>query len=404
MEKREDPLLRGHEDEPGSPPAISKDLDADSLWKHVRECPGRGRGTGAEGVEEAIRYVESQLASCGLSASIQECDACGPPSPSHPRGLFRRVQFAVANVVPEGGSPLFVLAGGHGDASLLELARLFHLRRNDLSHGVRFAWWNGGGALGFGPAAWYADHHFDLLRSRCLAYLGVDRLADRSCARYRPFATAELVDWVRDVVKRRSGQDAEPTSPPRDADGSFLGVGLPSFSFLPVSRAQGLEEMDRDRLLEHTRLYADALYELCARPRAPFDLMAVADVLWGELEALSAEVGGAFDLGQAREAVKELVVVLEDHEEEDAAREPRDANRKALDILHLIHPVLYTESGPWGHDLGGNRGVLPGLRRAVDLARLDPGSEERRFLHRALVQERNRVCDLISRAVLVART
>ncbi|MFQ5691586.1 MAG: hypothetical protein ACE5IM_00885 [Nitrospinota bacterium] len=391
------------EDRPPAP-LVAGDIDGDRLWKHLEESCAWARHARPAGAEEALRYVMSRLGAWGVAATVHECDVYAPPSEAHPEGDWRRLRFPVANVAPDGGSALFVLVGGHGDASLLELARVFHLRRNELKHGLRIAWWNGGGEIGFGAAAGYADSHFDLLRSRCLSYLNVDRLADRTLTRYRPCATAELADWVRDVLRRRAGQEADPTPLPGDADASFLGVGLPSFSFLPVSGARDVGEMGRDRLTAHTAFYAEALYELAARERAPLDLMAVADVFWGELEVLSGETGDAFDLGQVKEAVKELVVVLEDHEEEHAGLEPGVFNRKMLDICHLINPVLYTERGPYGHDPGGSGGVLPTLRRARRLAGLDPEGPEARRLRAQLVRARTRVCDMTSRAILVART
>jgi hypothetical protein len=384
-------------------PTVSEGIDENLLWSHLEESCTWGRTLDPGGAERALRYLAAALEGEGLPVSVLECDVYVPSADEDSAGEWRRIRFPVTNIVPDGGAPFFVLAGGHGDASLLEMARLAQKNRNRLSHGLRIAWWNGGGPVGFGPAAWYADNNFDLLRSRCLAYLSVDQLADHSLIEYRPYATAELADWAKVMVDRLAGQAVEPTPLPRDADGSFLGVGTPSFSFLPVSKAQGADEMDKDRLVEHTGLYANALFDLAVNPRGPLDVMTVADVFWGELELFQKEVGAAFDFGQVREAVKELVVVLEDHEEEDAALEPEVANRKMLDICHLISPVLYTENGPYGHDIGGNRGILPGLRRALGFNRVDPESPEGRHLRMWLNQECNRICDTMSRAILIAR-
>jgi len=156
-------------------------------------------------------------------------------------------------------------------------------------------------------------------------------------------------------------------------------------------------------MAQWTGFNANALFDLCAHPRAPLDLMTVADVLWGELEVLQEEVGDAFDFGEAGEAVKELVVVLEDHEEEHEEMQAGDFNRKMLDICLLLNPVLYTENGPFGRDSGGNRGVLPGPRRALGMNRLDPESGEWKVLRARLTRERNRLCATISRAILVGR-
>ncbi len=379
-------------------PTLSKDLDGDSLWKHLEAGCRWDRSADPRGAEEAARYIAAELESLGIAVTLQACEVRAAPS-----GTWRPHRFPVANIVPDGGTPLFVLAGGFGDAALLELARLLNLHRNELAHAVRLAFWNGGGEIGRSPAAWYADNRFDLLKTRCLAYFIVDQLADRSLSRFEPYATAELADWTGHIVGRLADQETEAGALPRNADASFLGVGAPCFSFLPPSEACDPDEMDRDVLVRNTGLCADALFDLCAEPRLPIDLMTVADVLWGELEVLSEGVGEAFDFGQVKEAVKELVVVLEDQEEEHEEMEPASFNRKMLDVCHLLNPVLYTEGGPYEHDAGGSRGVLPGLRRALELPRLEPDSHEGRLLHMRLVRERNRVSDMISRAILVAR-
>jgi hypothetical protein len=385
-------------------PAISDDLNEDRLRGRLEESRAWERRGGPEGAEAALAYIRTELESRGLPVTIHECDVYVPPSDPDAPGDWRRIRFPMTNIVPDGGTALFVLAGGRGDASfLVEMARLLHRHRNELSHGVRVAWWNGGGEVGFGPAEWYADSHFDLLRSRCLAYFNVDPLGGRSCSGYEPYATAELADWGRSMVERAGGHEAEPAPLPRDADGGFLGVGLPCISFLPPSMAQGPDEMNQNDLVERTGFYANALFDLCAHPRAPLDMMTVADVLWGELQVLQKEVGGAFDFGEAGEAVKELVVVLEDREEEHAEMEAGDLNRKMLNMCHLLNPALYTENGPFGRDAGGNRGVLPGPRRSLALNRLDPESGEWKALRARLVQERNRLCAAISRAILVGR-
>ncbi len=400
---------------------ISDDLNEDRLRRHLEKSRARDRPAGPGGAETPLRYIEAELESEGLPVTVHECEVRIPPPPSsslpsnsQERGEWRRIRFPMTNIVPDGGTALFVLAGGGADASLLEMARLLHRRRNELSHGVRIAWWNGGGGggggegggdIGFGAAEWYADNKFDLLRTRCMAYFNVDRIAGQSVSSHSPHATAELADWTRHMADRLSGRETEPGPPPRDADGSFLGVGLPSVAFPPPphSMEEDPDAIDGDAMARWTGFNANALFDLCAHPRAPFEMMTVADVLWGELEVLQEEVGDAFNFGEAREAVKELVVVLEDHEEEHEEMRAGDFNRKMLDICLLLNPVLYTENGPFGRDAGGNRGVLPGPRRALGMNRLDPESGEWKALRARLTQERNRLCATISRAILVGR-
>ena len=128
----------------------------------------------------------------------------------------------------------------------------------------------GGGDIGFGAAEWYADNKFDLLRTRCMAYFNVDRIAGQSVSSHSPHATAELADWTRHMADRLSGRETEPGPPPRDADGSFLGVGLPSVAFPPPphSMEEDPDAIDGDAMARWTGFNANAFSTCAPIPRA----------------------------------------------------------------------------------------------------------------------------------------
>lgn len=384
-------------------PVIGQNIDRNGLWQHAEASCARRRSSRPGSTDHATNDIASVLEAAGFPVSIAECEVKIPFENGQFDGKWRSHRFPVTNIVPDGGAPYFVLVGGKGDASLLELARLFRLHRNELRHGIRFAWWGSDDFLGFEPAAWYSDANFDLLRSRCLAYMSVEQLADNSLSWDKTCATADFADWASFILARVAGKEVKPTDLLEGADGSFLSVGLPSFSFFPITNAVTLDEMDPNQLVERTAFHADALYDLCTSPRAPFRMMSVAEAFWGELLRIYEEVGAIFNFGEIREAIKEFVVVLDDRLAKDAMLQPLEANRKWMDICHLINPILYTENGPFGRDVGGNRGRLPGLRRALTLKEMDPGSAGEKRLLRELLQESNRICSTISQAILVAR-
>ncbi len=74
-----------------------------------------------------------------------------------------------------------------------------------------------------------------------------------------------------------------------------------------------------------------------------------------------------------------------------ADRSPADANRVILGLCRLLIPVNYTRSGPFEQDLALGSPPLPGLADVVDLAGLDPATDQFHFLRTKLVRERNRV-------------
>ena len=352
---------------------------------------------------------------------------------------WRETLMPVASVAPGSGSGEYVLVGGHidswhvgandnaaGDATLMELARVAHERRGELRRGLKLAWWNGHSHGRFSGSTWYADHAFHELRRNCVAYLNIDQPGCRGATLYRPFCTAEVRDWVRDAVARLGGQDTEPDHPRKMADQSLWGVGVPSFSFLPVlppghpdlqkDHPEGgfpeywhhpddtLDKMDKSLLAEHCRLYAAALHELCCMERIPLNPAATAAVVNGEIERLGALGGGAVELGDLREAgarfAKACAALNEKLEGLDAAA----ANRVLLDVSHAVNPVLYTLAGPFDHDPASGAFRLPGLQCIESYVERGPESDSGRVIYTRILREKNRVIAGLDAASAIAES
>ena len=350
---------------------------------------------------------------------------------------WRATRMPVAAIEPSGGGEEYVLVGGHidswhfgandnaaGDATLMELARLLHQRRGEIRRGLRVVWFNGHSHGRFSGSTWYADHMFEDLRANCAAYLNIDQPGCRQCTLYRPFATADISAWVKDAVDRLGGQKTSPGHPMRMADQSLWGVGIPSFSFLPVlppgapdlqkdhpetgfpeywhNPADTLDKMDKDLLAEHCRLYAGALLELCAAERLPLDPRATAGVAEAELAALEARAGGAFDLAPARSAAEEFKRAAGELMRRIGSAEAAPGNRALRRISQVLNPALYTEAGPFDHDPASGASRLPGLQPLAAYLAAGPATPEGRLLYTRLVRERNRVCAALKEAAEIA--
>ena len=94
-------------------------------------------------------------------------------------------QLPVARI--DGQEEHFVLAHGHydswdvgigdnavGDATLLELARVFHNRREELRRSLRVAWWPAHSTGRYGGSTWYADAFGPELTRQCVATVNID--------------------------------------------------------------------------------------------------------------------------------------------------------------------------------------------------------------------------------------
>jgi hypothetical protein len=346
---------------------------------------------------------------------------------------WRKTKMPVAHIPSPSGSSEYVLVAGHidswqfgandngaGDTTLMELARLLHEHRTELKRGLRVAWWNGHSHGRFSGSTWYSDHMFEELRSNCAAYLNIDQPGCRQCTLYRPFCTADISAWVKDAVSRIGGQDTTPDDPRKMADQSFWGVGVPSFSFLPVlppdapdlqkdhpkggfpeywhNPADTLDKMDKDLLAEHTRLYAGALLELCTNDRFPLDPRSTAAVVNATVQSLVERTGDAFDLAPVEAAAKRFRDAADSLMGKIENADPEAGNRALRRISHALNAVLYTQSGPFDHDPASGAKVLPGLQRVDNYIAVGGESHEGRVLYTRLVRERNRACAALDAA------
>ncbi len=350
---------------------------------------------------------------------------------------WRETLMPVASIAPGSGSEEYVLAGGHidswhvgandnaaGDAALMELARIAHEMRGELRRGLKVAWWNGHSHGRFSGSTWYADHAFRELRRNCAAYLNIDQPGCKGATLYRPFSTADVRDWVRDAVARIGGQDTRPDHPRKMADQSLWGVGVPSFSFLPVLPPghpdlrkdhpesgfpeywhhpdDTLDKMDKDLLAEHCRLYAGALHELCALERIPLNHAATAAVVNEEIERLESLGGDAVDLGDLSEAGARFAKACAALNARLAGIDAARAGRALLDMSHAVNPALYTLAGPFDHDPASGAFRLPGLRCIENLVERGPGSDAGRVIYTRVVREKNRVVAGLDAASAIA--
>jgi len=113
----------------------------------------------------------------------------------------------------------FVLLHGHydswdvgvgdnatGDATLLELARVFWQHRGDLRRSVRIAWWPGHSTGRYAGSTWYADAFALDLDAGCVAQINCDSPGCRWATSYHQTTTmSETEALVAGVVTEDRG-------------------------------------------------------------------------------------------------------------------------------------------------------------------------------------------------------
>lgn len=353
---------------------------------------------------------------------------------------WRRLKLPVAII--RGKSDDYVLAAGHvdswhlgatdnatGNATLLELARVFGANRKGLQRSVKIAWWPGHSTGRYAGSAWFADRFWLDLYKHCITYINIDSPGALGAVDYSVItAVAENGRFAEEVVRELTGQEPKWERPVRAGDQSFWGPGVSSLFMLLSERPAGqkaavggsgsgwwwhteedtVDKVSMETQLLDTKIHALATARLCTMPVLPFVLGDLADELQALLYDIERKAAGRFDfsavsaeLARFGAAAKEFDRVAENTvkalaEETNGVAESGTAalaerlNRAALSAIKAITPVNYTRTGQFDHDPAIPTPPLPGLHLATGLAKLEPGSDQYGFLFTRVLRESNR--------------
>src|SRR5690606_5397518 len=165
---------------------------------------------------------------------------------------WRPIPVLVAEIPGARVPEEFVLLHGHldpwhvgigdnatGDATLLELARVFWTHRDRLARSLRIAWWSGHSHGRYAGSTWYADTFALELARHCVAQVNCDSPGCRWATTYNNLtAMSETEPFVDAVIRATTGITPQPERPPRAGDYSFNSIGLSSFYMLSSTMAE----------------------------------------------------------------------------------------------------------------------------------------------------------------------
>lgn len=351
---------------------------------------------------------------------------------------WRPIPVLVAEIAGTQASDEFVLLHAHldswhtgvgdnatGDATLLELARVFWQFRDSLTRTLRIAWWSGHSHGRYAGSTWYADAHAQDLVPNCIAHVNCDSPGCRWATEYRDIAAmAETVPLVRTAIRDVTGQEATTTRPPRAGDYSFTNLGITGClmlsssipeeirrarNFYPVggcggniawhTEADTLEIADRDNLLRDMRVYATVVLRLLNAPVHPFDFRATVREIESYLHQYQEQAGTHFDLRPALQAAGHLLTTLDRFYEytssllDRPADDPdvRRVNSAQRSLARHLVPVNYVRRGRFRHDPAQPSPPVPELAPAQELAQLQPESDQWHRVRTHLLRGQNQV-------------
>ncbi len=351
---------------------------------------------------------------------------------------WRQIPVIVAEIAGNQAADEFVLFHGHldswhigigdnatGDATLLEMARVFHKHRDQLARTIRIAWWSGHSHGRYAGSTWFADSFAQDLTANCVAHVNCDSPGCRWATEYRDvFFMPEAEAIVQATVKDVTGQDASGGRPLRAGDCSFNNLGISTFfmlsSTMPVELAKEkgyyavggcggniawhteddtMEIADADNLLRDMRVYAVALLRALNSPISPLDYRATVQDLERDVMRYQEAAGSAFDFSPSLQACADLANTLGRYYDEAdslmdrSVEDPtvRQINASQRLLARSLVTVGYSRDGRFRQDPARSIPPIPDLSPATELGQVEEGSDRYHVLRTHLTRGQNRL-------------
>jgi hypothetical protein len=325
----------------------------------------------------------------------------------------------------------FVLVHGHydswdvgigdnatGDATLLELARVFWKHRADLRRSVRLAWWPGHSTGRYAGSTWFADAFAIDLDENCVAQVNCDSPGCRWATSYHQTTVmSETADHVRGVIGDVVGLKTFATKRPNQAgDYAFNNIGISSYfmlsstmpddlrkekSYYDVSGCGGniawhtendtLEIADRDVLLADMRIYLLSVLRHANAKILPCDWRKTVAEFRETIAAYEKASNGLADLAAASAAARALGKSLAAFYRavKTGKIKAGRANAVIAGLARILVPINFTRETRFRHDPAYTVPRLPTIQVAEELPRLS--QELRGFAQTQLMRGQNRL-------------
>jgi N-acetylated-alpha-linked acidic dipeptidase len=348
---------------------------------------------------------------------------------------WRRIPVLVAEIPGNVVRDEFVLLHGHldswhvgvgdnatGDATMLELARVFWQNRDNLARTLRIAWWSGHSHGRYAGSTWYSDTFAIDLARHCIAQVNCDSPGCRWAETYNHLnAMSEVEPFVDTAVRQTTGITPQMERPHRAGDYSFNDIGISSFYMLSstmteeMRREKGyyavggcganiqwhteddtMQIADRDVLLRDMRMYAGSVLRALDAPLHPFDWTQTTAEFRRTLQRYQAAAGSYFDFAPSRQTVDQLDEALQRFYAQSPVKgrvgDPgvQRFNFAQRRLARYLVPVNFSEMPMFFHDPALDVLPLPDLAPALSLPAARDDVARRGVLRAHLTRGQNR--------------
>ncbi len=346
---------------------------------------------------------------------------------------WRRIPVLVAEIKGGNSSNELVLLHGHldswhvgvgdnatGDATMLELARVFWKHRHGLKRTLRIAWWSGHSHGRYAGSTWYADTAAIDLANNCVAQVNCDSPGCRWTNTYNELtAMSETEPFVDTVIRDTTTFTPQMERPVRAGDYSFNSIGITSFYMLsstmseemraekgyyPVGGCGGniqwhteddlMPVADKSNLLRDMRVYAASILRVLNAPVHPFDWTLTTAEMRQTLDRYQQATGPDFDFGPSRRALSQLEEALEHLYEDPLSKRDEAADRinfAQRRLARILVPVNFSRMPDFFHDPALDVPPLPDLAPALSMPSATDDPSRRGILRAHLTRGQNRL-------------
>ena len=307
-----------------------------------------------------------------------------------------------------------------GDATMLELARVFNEHSDQLERNVRIAWWPGHSTGRYAGSTWFADEFAHDLNRNCVAQVNCDSPGAKGATEYTDMScwTPEAHEHVAKAIEDVTGAPCAEQHPHRAGDYSFDNLGISGF-FMLISNipkeirdergyhevggcggnsdawhvsTDTLDKAGEEELLRDARLYAVAVARVLNADVLPLNHARNAQKIREQVETYNEIAGDEFDLSPTLTELRALEDELEAFyaAAADGTIDHDDANETIKRLSRILTRINLVERGQFEQDPATSREPVPRLAPARKYEMLDD-KNDRKFLQVQLKREQNRL-------------